>query len=337
MSHLLRLPYTYFQTRGTGDLMARLSSNMTVRDMLTSQLVTIVLDTLFVLVYTALLVVVSPAYAAVVAVLTIAQIVIVLTTLRAVHERSQRELSVNAKAQSSAIDALAGAEFLKSSGLANWALRRWSDRFVESVQAGFQRRRLDLINESAMGMFQAAAPLVLLVFGIIQVVDGRMSLGTMLGLNVLAGLLLRPIGQVMGALRYLQTIGSHLERIYDVLNETPNPPARRPASRMSCMARSSCGGRLPVRQQRPAGPARHRPPDRTRHEGGHRRLDGFREDHPGAALHRPAPADRRDGAGGRASARRLRPGAVAPAVRSGHPVPVRLRRLDPGQSEPRSG
>ena len=223
MTHLLRLPYTYFQTRGAGDLMTRLGSNMAVRDMLTSQLVTIVLDALFVLVYTALLVAVSPAYAAVVAILAAAQLGIVLSTIRAVHERAQRELAANANAQSSAIDALAGAEFLKSSGLSNWALRRWVGRFTESVQAGFQRRRLDLVNESTMGMFQVATPLVLLVFGIVQVVGGRMSLGTMLGLNVIAGLLLAPVGQVMGALRYLQTIGSHLERIYDLLNEKPEP------------------------------------------------------------------------------------------------------------------
>ncbi|MEV0731953.1 peptidase domain-containing ABC transporter [Polymorphospora sp. NPDC050346] len=223
MTHLLRLPYAYFQTRGAGDLMARLASNMAVRDMLTSQLVTLVLDTLFVFVYTALLVAVSPAYAGVVALLAIVQFGIVLATIKAVHERAQRELAADARAQSSAVDTLAGAEFLKSSGLTDSALQRWAERFTESVQAGFQRRRLDLVNESAMGMFQIAAPLVLLVFGVAQVVDGRMSLGTMLGLNVVAGLLLRPVGQVMGALRYLQTIGSHLERIYDVLNEEPEP------------------------------------------------------------------------------------------------------------------
>ena len=227
MTHLIRLPYAYFQTRGAGDLMARLGSNMAVRDMLTSQLVTIVLDTLFVVVYTALLVAVSPAYAMVVAILAFAQLGIVVATLRPVHERAQRELAADAKAQSSAIDTLAGAEFLKSSGLSDWALGRWREQFVNSVRAGFQRRRLDLVNESAMSMFQVAAPLVLLLFGVVQVTAGRMSLGTMLGLNVVAGLLLRPVGQVMGALRYLQTIGSHLERIYDVLNEKPEPTRTR--------------------------------------------------------------------------------------------------------------
>ncbi|MET7668332.1 peptidase domain-containing ABC transporter [Micromonospora luteifusca] len=223
MSHLMRLPYAYFQTRGAGDLMARLGSNMAVRDMLTSQLFTMVLDTLFVIVYTVVLLAVSPSYAAIVAILAAAQLGIVLVTLRPVHERAQRELSADAKAQSSAIDTLAGAEFLKSSGLSDWALRRWGDRFTTSVQAAFQRRRLDVINEAAMGMFQIAAPLALLIFGITHVVAGRMSLGTMLSLNVIAGLLLAPVTQVMGSLRYLQTIGSHLDRIYDVLGEEPEP------------------------------------------------------------------------------------------------------------------
>ncbi|GGP97458.1 peptidase domain-containing ABC transporter [Streptomyces griseomycini] len=223
MTHLLGLPYAYFQTRGVGDLMSRLSSNMVVRDMLTSRLASLLLDSLFVVVYSALLVAMSPAHAAVVAVVAGAQVGIVLLTVRPVHERAQRELAADAKAQSGAIDALAGAEFLKSSGLSHPALRRWVQQFAESVRAGFHRRQLDLVNESAMGVFQVAAPLVLLILGIVQVTAGRMSLGTMLGLNVFAALLLAPVGQVMGALRYLQTIGSHLERIYDVLDEEPEP------------------------------------------------------------------------------------------------------------------
>ncbi|WFB11305.1 peptidase domain-containing ABC transporter [Streptomyces sp. LX-29] len=223
MTHLMRLPYAYFQNRGAGDLMSRLSSNMAVRDMLTSQFATLILDTVFVFVFTALLAAMSPAYAAVVAVLAVTQVGIVLITLRRIHERAQCELSAEAKAQSSAIDALAGAEYLKSSGLSDWALRRWAERFATSIEAGFRRQRLDLVNESAMGVFRVAAPLVLLLFGILQVSAGRMSLGTMLGLNVIAGQLLAPVSQVMGAVRYLQTLGSHLERIYDVLNEEPEP------------------------------------------------------------------------------------------------------------------
>ncbi|MGC4808931.1 peptidase domain-containing ABC transporter [Micromonospora sp. DT228] len=223
MTHLMRLPYAYFQTRGAGDLMTRLGSNMAVREMLTSQVFTMLLDVLFVLVYAVILLTVSPSHAAIVAVLAVAQASIILLTLRPVHERAQRELNADGKAQSSAIDTLAGAEFLKSSGLSEWALRRWNDRFSDSVQASFKRRQVDVFTDSAMGIFQSAAPLTLLIFGIIQVVDNGMSLGTMLGLNVIAGLLLAPITQLMGGLRFLQTIGSHLDRIYDVLGEEPEP------------------------------------------------------------------------------------------------------------------
>ena len=221
MAHLIRLPFTYFQNRGAGDLMNRLGSNIVVREMLTSQMITMLLDGVFVLVYTALLVALSPGHAAIVALLSLAQLAVVGLTFRPVHERAQRELAADAAAQSSAIDLLAGVEFLKASGLSGWALRRWTNRFGDAVEAAFRRRRWDTANEAALGLFHAAAPLVLLVYGIVQVRAGTMSLGTMLALNVVAGLLLAPVGQLFGALRYLQTIGSHLERIYDVLTEEP--------------------------------------------------------------------------------------------------------------------
>src|SRR6185503_2597336 len=39
--HLLSLPFTFFQQRTTGDLMMRLSSNTTIRELLTGQMLSI--------------------------------------------------------------------------------------------------------------------------------------------------------------------------------------------------------------------------------------------------------------------------------------------------------
>ena len=37
--HMLTLPYTFFQQRSSGDLLSRLSSNLSIRDVLTNQLI----------------------------------------------------------------------------------------------------------------------------------------------------------------------------------------------------------------------------------------------------------------------------------------------------------
>src|SRR4030095_13713345 len=69
--HLLRLPYRFFQGRGSGDLLMRLSSNTMIREILTTQLVSFVLDGPFSLLYLAILAVVAPPFALLAAVLAV--------------------------------------------------------------------------------------------------------------------------------------------------------------------------------------------------------------------------------------------------------------------------
>ena len=49
--HMLALPFKFFQQRSTGDLLTRMSSNLTIRDMLTNQVLSTLLDGGTVIVY----------------------------------------------------------------------------------------------------------------------------------------------------------------------------------------------------------------------------------------------------------------------------------------------
>ena len=48
LDHLLRLPFSFFQMRQTGDLMMRLNSNTVIRESLTSAAMSALLDGLLV-------------------------------------------------------------------------------------------------------------------------------------------------------------------------------------------------------------------------------------------------------------------------------------------------
>ncbi len=225
MGHLLRLPFGFFQTRSTGDLLTRLGSNTVVREILTSQLVSVVVDSAFVVVYTIVLVAISPLFAVVVGLVAAVQAAVFLATFRPMHELAQRELAAQAEMQTLAVDSLRGVEFLKSSGLVSAILGRWTGLLGDYLRTAYRRRRYDALNESAITLVQTTAPLVLLLAGTWQVLTGQLSVGAMVALTAVAGNLLRPVSQLMGSLRYLQTLGSHLERIYDVLESPVEPSA----------------------------------------------------------------------------------------------------------------
>ncbi|NEW71332.1 peptidase domain-containing ABC transporter [Streptomyces rhizosphaericus] len=226
MTHLFRLPFGYFQARSSGDLLARLNSNTVIRDLLTSRMVTLIIDSVFVVGYLVLLCAVSPWYALLAAGLGAAQIAIVLATLRPANALAKRELSAEAATQSVAVDALRGAEFVKSAGLVGTVLDRWRGSLGDYLRAALRRRRLDALTDSLTLLLQVASPLVLLLLGVAQVRSGALTIGSMIALNAIAAGLLTPIAGLATSARYLQTIGAHLERVHDVLDERPE--VRRP-------------------------------------------------------------------------------------------------------------
>ncbi|MGZ3428537.1 MAG: cysteine peptidase family C39 domain-containing protein, partial [Polyangia bacterium] len=87
LDHLIELPYAFFQRRHAGDLMMRLNSSSTVREILTGGVISGVLDGSLTGLYFVLLFCVHAKLAALVLLLALAQLVLVLGT-----RRRQRDL-----------------------------------------------------------------------------------------------------------------------------------------------------------------------------------------------------------------------------------------------------
>lgn len=217
--HLLGLPYAYFQLRSSGDLLMRLSSNAVIRDLVTSQTLSFVIDGLFVVVYVGVLFGLTPLYAALVLGLGALQLLLVGATFRAMRERTNRDVAAQAEEQNYAVEVLSAAETVKAMGAEEQVIDRWSGLFGNQLHASLRRRQLETGMEALLTLFRVGSPLLLLWFGAHQVAAGNMSLGTMLALNALAAAVLTPLTGLINTTRQLQTVGTHLERLRDVMEE----------------------------------------------------------------------------------------------------------------------
>jgi ATP-binding cassette subfamily B protein len=104
-----------------------------------------------------------------------------------------------------------------------------------------RRGQLDAVVDTLLGTLRSVAPLILLWFGAYRVIDGAMSLGTMLGLNALAVAFLMPLASLISSGKELQLVKAHLDRLTDVLEATPeqDPSTVKPVPPL--------GGRIEVR------------------------------------------------------------------------------------------
>ncbi len=220
LDHLVDLPYAFFQARSYGDLLNRVNSNANIREILTSSTLSTVIDGGMVLIYLLVLLVASPAMAGVTLLLALLQVAVFLRVRKLQRDLATRSLAAQVKSQSYLVQVLAGIETLKTSGTEHRAIDQWADLYVSELNVSLERGRQQAWMDAALGALRMASPLVILVCGAAWVMKGNLALGEMLSLSALAAGFLTPIGNLVGTMSQLQTIGSYLDRINDVL-ETP--------------------------------------------------------------------------------------------------------------------
>jgi ABC-type bacteriocin/lantibiotic exporter with double-glycine peptidase domain len=219
--HLLTLPLRFFQQRSSGDILARLGSNTAIRDILSNQLVSAVLDGGFVIVYLLILVWQSRLFGLLVLVIGLLQVLLLVATNRPVHELSTRELMAQGRVQGYVTETLVGVVSLKAAGAEQRAFQHWSNLFFDQLNISVRYNTLSSLINTVMALLRTFSPLVLLWVGVIQVLNGSMPVGTMLALNALAIAFLTPLASLVSSGQQLQLVRSHLERLTDVLEAEP--------------------------------------------------------------------------------------------------------------------
>ena len=225
LDHMVDLPYAFFQQRSAGDLIMRMSSNATVREILTSGALSAVLDGTLVTLYLVLLFAASWGLGLLVLGLGLARVGLFLLTRHRQRELMSRSLQAEARSQSFQVNLLAGIETLKAAGAEHRSVDQWSHLFVDVLNVSLDRGRLTAMVDATLAALATGSPLVILIFGALQVLRGDLTLGTMLALNALAAGFLTPLSQLVQTAFQLQLLGSYLDRIDDVL-ETPREQDR---------------------------------------------------------------------------------------------------------------
>jgi ATP-binding cassette, subfamily B, bacterial len=221
LEHLVSLPYRFFQQRTAGDLMMRLNSNSAIREIATSGMVSGALDGLMVALYLVLIMAASPPLGLLVLALGAARVVVLLTVIGRQRRLMSQSLETQARARGYEVEMLTGIETLKAMGVEHRAVQRWSNLFVDTLNVSLASGRLNIRFEAVMSGLGMASPLIFLIVGSIWVLNGSMSLGTMLALNALAMGFIGPFSNLAGSMMQFQIMRSYLDRVKDVLETAP--------------------------------------------------------------------------------------------------------------------
>jgi ATP-binding cassette subfamily B protein len=228
LSHLVRLPYSFFQTRTASDLMSRLSSNQQIREILSATTISTGLDGTMVLLYLLVLLASNPTMGLLALGIGLCQVIVTVIARARQRELARRAIEAAVRSQGTLFQLLAGIETLKSSGIEHRAIDRWTGLYIDELNVNLERGRLSAWTDSLLSAMKMASPLVILMVGAWQAARGIYPLGQMLAWNALAVNVLTPFSALVSSVTQFQLLGTYLARINDVMETAPEQDPQQP-------------------------------------------------------------------------------------------------------------
>lgn len=218
-NHVLSLDYKFFQYRSSGDIISRLNSNTTIRDMFTSQLVMTFIDISLIIVYFLVLASLSLLFS----LFTLAFGFMMASLVYFSYKESIRLINNNIRSEayleSYQYEILKGIKYIKASGIRDATSKKWESAFEQNISTSVFKDSYLLKITEAKAFLERSAPVLLLCVGIYTVMDGSMTLGTMLSSLALAGAFLAPLSSLSTNIQTLQQSMVHVDRIMSVLDK----------------------------------------------------------------------------------------------------------------------
>ncbi len=216
--HLFSLPFTYFENRKVGNIIARVRELDQIRDFITNKSVSVVIDLFFSIVfvfmmflYSIKLTFVVLGFVGLIAILYI----IVTPELRA---RLEKKFQMGAQSNSYLVESVTGIQTVKSLAIEGSMQKKWEDYLGNYVKSSFQLSNMGNISGALSGTFQKAMTICILYIGVKLVIDNKITIGQLIAFQMFANQFSSPVLRLVNLWNELQQALLGIDRLGDILN-----------------------------------------------------------------------------------------------------------------------
>ncbi|MGB1622961.1 MAG: peptidase domain-containing ABC transporter, partial [Synechococcus sp.] len=220
IDHLLRLPLGYFDRRPVGELGTRVAELEKIRNFLTGQALTTILDAAFSVIYIMVMVVYS--WLLTLIALSVLPIQVGLTVLGAPLFRRQFRAAAeeNAKTQSHLVEVLTGIQTVKAQNVEMVSRWRWQEFYSAYIAKTFEKTITGTALTQTSQVLQKISQLMVLWIGASLVLKGDLTLGQLIAFRIISGYVTQPLLRLSTIWQNIQELRVSFERLADVI-DTP--------------------------------------------------------------------------------------------------------------------
>ena len=221
--HILALPLSYFEARRVGDTVARVRELEQIRQFLTSNSVTVVLDVIFTIVFLTVMWFYSPLLTMVVMASLPFYALLSVAITPAIRARLHEKFNRGADNQAFLVESVSGIQTVKAMAVEPPLLRKWEEQLAGYVKASFRATSLITIAGQVATGVQKITTVAVLWVGAYRVIDGSLSIGQLIAFTMLSAQVTGPLLRLVNLWQEFQQVGISVQRLGDVLNTQPEP------------------------------------------------------------------------------------------------------------------
>ena len=219
--HTLRLPISFFEMRYVGDILSRLQENSKIKDFLTGESLSILLDFITVFIYLGLMFWYSWQMALLALLIVPPFFLLALIATPFLQKNSREIFNASTKESSYLIEVITGVQTVKSIAVEQSVRWHWEELLQKEVKKSFSGQVIGNGLQIFSNTIEAVISTGLLWYGAHLVINNQLTIGQLVAFNMLLGNVISPFQRLSVLWNKLQEVIIALERINDVLDAEP--------------------------------------------------------------------------------------------------------------------
>jgi len=224
--HLLHLPLPYFESRRSGETVARVRELENARNFMTGAALTSWLDLGFALVFLGVMF----YYSVTLTLIVLAALPVLFAASWLITPLMRKKLedkfALGAESQTFLVETVTSMETLKSQAVEGAWQRDWERRLCDYVTASFESGHLANATNLLITGISKLLTVLLLWLGAKLVIDGELTVGGLIAFNMLAARVNAPILKLASLWQEITQMKVSVKRLADIMDAAPEPAFR---------------------------------------------------------------------------------------------------------------
>ena len=216
--HVLGLPMNFFGTRKVGEIVSRFTDASKIRDAISSATLTIMIDSLMAVVGGAVLFTQNHTLFFIAVIVVVLYGTIVLAFNKPVKKINEKQMENNAQVTSYLVETLNGIETVKAFHAEDKAQAKTDRLFVKLLRSVFKGGMITNAQQTLTGIVSTIGGTVILWVGVVNVLNGNMTLGSLITFNALLAYFLDPVKNLINLQPTMQTAIVAAERLAEIFD-----------------------------------------------------------------------------------------------------------------------